>query len=114
LCSNQAKKKKKDTSSTDYGVIQSGSLKGVRVCALIGDQQSALLGQECIGPGQVKATYGTGVFVLLHTGENAVISKSGLLSTVAYTGPGLSPQYALEGSVASGGSVVTWLRVRTS
>lgn len=101
----------KSTSWNGYGTIQYGSGKGIRVTAMIGDQQSALLGQECTHAGQVKATYGTGVFVLLHTGEQVVASRHGLLSTVAYTASdGVAPQYALEGSVASGGSVATWLR----
>jgi glycerol kinase len=81
------------------------------IAGVAGDQQAALFGQGCFDPGQVKNTYGTGCFLLMNTGEEAVISKQGLLTTLnAQTRPG-SPSYALEGSVFIGGAVMQWLRV---
>jgi glycerol kinase len=81
----------------------------VPVCGDLGDQQAALLGQACLEPGSVKATYGTGCFCLLNTGRTAVPSRNRLLTTVAWDlGSGL--EYALEGSVFIAGAVVQWLR----
>ena len=81
----------------------------VPVCGDLGDQQAALLGQACLEPGSVKATYGTGCFCLLNTGRSAVPSRNRLLTTVAWDlGSGL--EYALEGSVFIAGAVVQWLR----
>lgn len=81
----------------------------VPVCGDLGDQQAALLGQACLQPGSVKATYGTGCFCLLNTGRTAVPSRNRLLTTVAWDlGSGL--EYALEGSVFIAGAVVQWLR----
>ncbi|MEI8060290.1 MAG: FGGY-family carbohydrate kinase, partial [Ferruginibacter sp.] len=74
-----------------------------------GDQQSALFGQMCTAPGMVKNTYGTGCFMLMHTGEKAVSSKNNLLTTIALQMNGHT-YYALEGSVFIGGAVVQWLR----
>jgi glycerol kinase len=80
------------------------------VAGVAGDQQAALFGQGCFDPGQVKNTYGTGCFLLMNTGAEAVTSKQGLLTTLnAQTRPG-SPSYALEGSVFIGGAVMQWLR----
>ena len=76
---------------------------------VIGDQQAALLGQLCRRPGEAKCTYGTGAFLLMHTGEEPVPSEAGLLTTVAYTDRDRA-HYALEGSVAVAGSLVQWLR----
>ena len=95
-----------------YGMTQEeGPLGGaVPVCGDLGDQQAALVGQACFGPGEAKNTYGTGSFMLLNTGEQRVSSSSGLLTTVAY---GLKPgrcHYALEGSIAITGAAVQWLR----
>ncbi len=85
-------------------------LTGVRICGVLGDQQAALAGQGCNAPGLCKNTYGTGCFVLLHTGDSPVQSKSGLITTVAYQQAGKPPQYALEGSIAVTGALVQWLR----
>ncbi len=80
------------------------------VAGIAGDQQAALFGQGCFAPGQVKNTYGTGCFLLMNTGAQAVASARGLLTTLtAQTRPG-APAYALEGSVFIGGAVVQWLR----
>ncbi|MDR2397425.1 MAG: glycerol kinase GlpK [Spirochaetaceae bacterium] len=74
-----------------------------------GDQQAALFGQCCFTPGEVKNTYGTGCFLLMHTGNRAVASQNGLLTTLA-AGLDDQLQYALEGSVFVGGAVIKWLR----
>ena len=75
-----------------------------------GDQQAALFGQACHSPGMAKNTYGTGCFLLLNTGAQAVTSTNNLLTTTAWQLSGGKPQYALEGSVFIGGAVVQWLR----
>ena len=75
-----------------------------------GDQQAALFGQACHSPGMAKNTYGTGCFLLLNTGGQAVASKNNLLTTTAWQLAAGKPQYALEGSVFIGGAVVQWLR----
>jgi glycerol kinase len=82
----------------------------VPVCGDLGDQQAALVGQTCFLPGEAKNTYGTGCFMLLNTGTEAVPSHSGLLTTVAYKFGEQSPIYALEGSVAITGALIQWLR----
>ncbi len=87
-----------------------GSLSGVPLTAVLGDQQAALFGQVCFTPGDAKNTYGTGNFMLMNTGANPVPSEAGLLSTVAYRIDGEDTVYALEGSVAVTGSLVQWLR----
>jgi glycerol kinase len=76
---------------------------------MAGDQQAALFGQACHREGQAKNTYGTGCFLLMHTGERAVASNNGLITTCAAR-TGDTPEYALEGSVFIGGAVVQWLR----
>ncbi len=76
---------------------------------IAGDQQAALFGQACFKPGMAKNTYGTGCFMLMHTGEKAVTSKNGLLTTIAWGIDG-KIEYALEGSIFVAGSVVQWLR----
>ncbi len=81
----------------------------IPIRALVGDQQSALIGQACVAPGMVKATYGTGGFLLLNTGETPTSSRSRLLTTVAYQWNG-ERAYALEGSIFSAGATVQWLR----
>ena len=78
--------------------------------AMAGDQQAALFGQACVRAGLAKNTYGTGCFLLLHTGDVAQDSQHGLLTTAAAQAAGQGPQYALEGSVFVGGAVVQWLR----
>jgi glycerol kinase len=82
----------------------------IPVCGDIGDQQAALVGQTCFSPGEAKNTYGTGCFMLLNTGEAAVQSQSGLLTTLAYRFGEAPAVYALEGSIAITGALVQWLR----
>ena len=98
-------------SSEVYGEIDAPELRGVPLAGIGGDQQAALLGQLCTGPGSVKTTYGTGCFALLHTGATPQPSERGLLTTTACSTDG-QPRYALEGSVFTGGAVVRWLRDR--
>ena len=81
----------------------------VPIAGIAGDQQSALFGQMCTEPGSVKNTYGTGCFLLMNTGEKPILSKNNLLTTVAWK-IGDTVNYALEGSIFVGGSVVQWLR----
>lgn len=82
----------------------------IPIAGVLGDQHAALVGQGCLSPGAMKNTYGTGCFMLLHTGHEAVASKHGLVTTVAYQFEGETPCYALEGSVAVAGALVQWLR----
>ena len=82
----------------------------VPVCGALGDQQAALVGQACFDVGEAKNTYGTGCFLLLNTGNQAVTSTHGLLTTVAYQVGKHSPVYALEGSIAIAGALVQWFR----
>ncbi len=81
----------------------------VPIAGIAGDQQAALFGQACFHPGLVKNTYGTGCFVLMFTGAEAVASQKGLLTTIACAADG-TPAYALEGSVFIAGAAVQWLR----
>ncbi|MBR3500154.1 MAG: glycerol kinase GlpK [Bacteroidales bacterium] len=81
----------------------------VPIAGIAGDQQAALFGQMCTRPGDVKNTYGTGCFLLMNTGEQAITSKNNLLTTIAWK-IGETVNYALEGSIFVGGSVVQWLR----
>lgn len=81
----------------------------VPIAGVAGDQQSALFGQRCFKNGMSKNTFGTGCFLLMNTGDTAVRSKHGLVTTLA-AGTGEKPQYALEGSVFVGGAIVQWLR----
>jgi glycerol kinase len=83
--------------------------KGVPISGVAGDQQAALFGQTCFQPGEAKNTYGTGCFMLMNTGEKAVHSANGLLTTIAW-GIGGKVSYALEGSIFVAGSAVKWLR----
>ena len=85
-------------------------LKNIPITAVLGDQQASLFGQNCIKPGDVKNTYGTGCFALTNTGTKIVKSNNGLLSTLAYQKEGDGPKYALEGSVSIAGAAVQWLR----
>jgi glycerol kinase len=96
-------------SSQVYGQA-GGPLHGVPVAGALGDQQAALFGQACFDPGDAKCTYGTGAFLLLNTGAEATLSRSGLVTTVAYQLHDSAPVYALEGSIAVAGSLVQWLR----
>ena len=95
-------------SSYKYGVAEFFS-NDVCICGVAGDQQAALFGQTCYEVGESKNTYGTGCFMLLNIGDKPVLSKSGLLTTVAWQ-IGDKMTYALEGSVFVGGAVVQWLR----
>jgi len=83
---------------------------GIPIAGLAGDQQSALFGQACFTPGDAKCTYGTGAFILMNTGDQAVPSKSGLLTTVAWKLSTGELRYALEGSAFIAGAAVQWLR----
>jgi glycerol kinase len=97
-------------SSAEFGVTQAEVLgAAVRISGVAGDQQSALMGQACFEPGMAKNTYGTGCFMLMHTGASAPQSRNGLITTTAAQLTS-APQYALEGSVFIGGAVVQWLR----
>jgi glycerol kinase len=98
------------SSSEKYGEIATGTLRGVAVAGILGDQQAALVGQTCFKPGQAKNTYGTGCFLLLNTGARSVRSQHGLLTTVAYQLGGAPAHYALEGSIAITGALVQWVR----
>ena len=82
----------------------------IPICAIAGDQQSALFGSGCYEPGEAKNTYGTGCFLLMNTGDKKSLSNHGLISTIAAGVKGESVQYAAEGSVFVGGAVVKWLR----
>ncbi len=97
-------------SSCIYGETEPGLFGGkIPVAGAAGDQQSALFGQCCFEAGDVKNTYGTGCFLLMHTGSEPVFSGNGLITTIAASGPGRI-RYALEGSVFTAGAAVQWLR----
>ena len=98
------------SSSEVYGTVTAGPAKGVVIAGILGDQQAALVGQACFRRGEAKNTYGTGCFLLMNTGEEAVPSQFGLLTTVAYKFGTEPPRYALEGSIAITGALVQWLR----
>ena len=98
------------SSSEVYGEVAQGAAKGSPIAGILGDQQAALVGQACFRPGEVKNTYGTGCFLLMNTGEHAVPSQFGLLTTVGYKLGHAATRYALEGSVAITGALVQWLR----
>ena len=98
------------SSSERYGTARAEPLQGVPIAGILGDQQAALVGQTCFRAGEAKNTYGTGCFLLMNTGESAVRSSSGLLTTVAYRMGNDAPRYALEGSVAVTGALVQWVR----
>jgi glycerol kinase len=98
------------SSSELYGEAKLPCIAGTKIAGVLGDQQAALFGQTCFRPGEAKNTYGTGCFMLMNTGERAVPSTCGLLTTVGYklgTQPAI---YALEGSVAITGALVQWMR----
>ena len=96
------------SSSEVYGE-STGVLAGIPIAGIAGDQQSALFGQMCTKPGMAKNTYGTGSFMLMNTGTEAVPSKNKLVTTIAWRQAG-ETLYALEGSVFITGAVVQWLR----
>ena len=83
---------------------------GLPITGVAGDQQASLIGQGCISPGQAKCTYGTGAFLLAHTGDRIVPSRNGLLTTLAASPDLASANYALEGSVFVAGAAVQWFR----
>ncbi len=95
-------------SSHIYGLVAMPGAK-IPLAGMAGDQQAALFGQTCFDPGDAKNTYGTGCFLLMNTGTQAVSSQNGLLTTIAIQ-LGDEVQYALEGSVFVGGAVIQWLR----
>ena len=98
----------KDTAD-DYGATTADLLgRPISIRAVVGDQQGALMGQGCIAAGQMKATYGTGCFMLLHTGDTRPVSRSRLLATVAARVAGQTT-YALEGSIFVAGAAVQWI-----
>ena len=106
------------SSSEVYGKAK-GTLEGIPIAGIAGDQQSALFGQACLKPGMAKNTYGTGSFMLINTGNEAVPSKNNMLTTIAWRFGKEKTVYALEGSVFITGAVVQWLRdslkiIRTS
>jgi glycerol kinase len=94
------------SSSEIYGVTSDG----IPIAGIAGDQQAALFGQRCTRPGMAKNTYGTGSFVVMNTGDAAVTSRNGLLSTIAWQLGDAAKQYALEGSIFVTGAAVKWLR----
>jgi glycerol kinase len=99
----------RDSSGLFGEVTSVPALRGVPIAGIAGDQQAALFGQACWKPGMAKNTYGTGCFLLLHTGDRPVVSRNNLLTTIAWRLGG-KIEYALEGSVFIGGAVVQWLR----
>ena len=97
-------------SSCIYGKTDAEILGGeITISGAAGDQQAALFGQCCFNEGDVKNTYGTGCFMLMHTGNRAVASKHGLLTTIAASDSD-TPEYAIEGSVFVAGAAIQWLR----
>jgi len=98
------------SSSEVYGDATLHVLQGIPIAGVLGDQQAALVGQACFKPGEAKNTYGTGCFMLMNTGTRPVLSKCGLLTTVAYRLGSAPTHYALEGSIAITGALVQWIR----
>jgi len=97
-------------SMDDYGVVRSiPALEGIPIFGVAGDQQAALFGQTCFGKGQIKNTYGTGCFLVMNTGSEAIFSRRGLITTLAVDERG-EPCYALEGSIFIAGAAIQWLR----
>ena len=97
-------------SSCVYGYTNDGILGGqIPISGAAGDQQAALFGQCCFNPGEAKNTYGTGCFMLMNTGFEAVLSKNGLLTTIAASDDD-KVRYALEGSIFMAGAAIQWLR----
>ncbi len=96
--------------NAEFGVSEASVFgAAIPILGVAGDQQAATLGQACFEPGMMKATYGTGCFALLNTGEDRVVSRNRLLTTIAYQLDG-RPTYALEGSIFIAGAAVQWLR----
>jgi glycerol kinase len=97
-------------SSEAYGEVTTGGFTGVQIAGDLGDQQAATFGQTCFSPGEAKNTYGTGNFLLLNTGTEAVQSKNGMLTTLGYKIGDNDAVYCLEGAIAITGALVQWLR----
>ena len=97
------------SSSEIYGKTAGLLVSGIPIAGIAGDQQASLFGQMCIEPGMVKNTYGTGCFMMMNIGNKPIVSKSKLLTTIAWK-IGADTQYALEGSIFIAGAVVQWLR----
>lgn len=97
------------SSSEIYGYVDVMGAT-LKIAGVAGDQQAALFGQGCFKDGDVKSTYGTGCFILMHTGLEKIVSKNGLVTTLAANEKGKPLEYALEGSVFVGGAVIQWLR----
>lgn len=96
--------------TANFGDIDSEFLgKKIAITGMAGDQQAATIGQACFTPGMIKATYGTGCFMLLNTGKEVIQSRNQLLSTIAYRING-DVTYGLEGSIFNAGTIVKWLR----
>ena len=95
-------------SDANFGTISRHNRK-IKITGIIGDQQSALVGQRCFQPGQMKVTFGTGCFLMVNTGNLLKQSSSGLLNTIGYGISGDIP-YAVEGSIFSAGTIIQWLR----
>jgi glycerol kinase len=97
-------------SADDYGMTEPAMFGApIAIRALVGDQQAGAVGQDCVSAGEAKATYGTGCFVLVHTGDAPRVSRHRLLATIALRVNGRAT-YALEGSIFNAGTVVQWLR----
>ncbi|CDZ79157.1 Glycerol kinase [Legionella massiliensis] len=98
------------SSDNHFGLINNKELNlSIPIRAVVGDQQAALIGQRCFNHGMIKATYGTGGFLLMNTGNKPVMSKHKLLTTIAYQIKG-ETSYGLEGSIYQAGTTVKWLR----
>jgi len=98
-----------------FGLAEMDTRAQIPICGVLGDQQASLFAQCCFEVGDIKATYGTGSFILMHTGDKPVASEHGLLTTIAFAWKAegsdeLNVTYALEGSVYSAGSTIQWLR----
>ena len=94
----------------DYGHVDSNILPGhIPICGVAGDQQAALIGQNCFKPGELKSTYGTGCFIVTNTGQDFIQSDNNLLTTIGYRLKGQTT-FALEGSIFVAGAAIQWLR----
>ena len=96
--------------AAEFGTCESDLFDAeLPIRGVAGDQQAAAIGQGCFEPGALKSTYGTGCFVIVNTGKNAVASKNKLLTTICYRLDG-NTTYALEGSIFISGAIIQWLR----
>ena len=99
------------SSGYNYGMTDETFIgREIPICSVVGDQQAALFGHLCVNEGDVKNTYGTGCFLLMNTGDKAVKSTNGLVTTLGACGDNAKPPYVLEGSVFIGGAINQWLR----